>query len=321
MNKITATAPGKCILFGEHAVVYGYTAIVSTIEINSTCSIQMTRKSQIRWNFPNFGNKFEISIENLVNDPEYLSKISNNPFFQFYFLLNQIISDFNLNPKGMEITVSSNLWSNSGLGSSASTACAYVKALDEFFLLNLSQEQLNRFAYSMEKFVHGNPSGIDNTVITQGGLLKYKGPNFSQITGIPRIPLLIIDSGISHSTAEAVNKVRKFKEKSPEIVGEIFQKIEEISNQGISALKKGNIDELGNLFRRNQTLLEKLDLSNPTIGKIIEIGKELGIYGVKITGAGMGGALIAVDSEEKLQKFQKRLKIDRFRTLLTYIGK
>ena len=59
MYQITASAPGKCILFGEHAVVYGYTAVVSSIDIKSTCIIKETKIPGIKWNFLDFDQTFQ----------------------------------------------------------------------------------------------------------------------------------------------------------------------------------------------------------------------------------------------------------------------
>ncbi|MHA1777614.1 MAG: mevalonate kinase [Promethearchaeota archaeon] len=320
MYQITASAPGKCILFGEHAVVYGYTAVVSSIDIKSTCIIKETKIPGIKWNFLDFDQTFQYSMEDLGKISSIPTEVTRNPFSQFFHALQRITTDFGFKPEYMDISVSSNLWKNSGLGSSASSACAFIKALETYFSLNLTIDQINSYCFLMEKFVHGTPSGIDNTIITHSGSIVYKKPNFSHLDGIPRIPLLIINSGVIHKTAEAVSKVKKLREAAPKKTEQLFQQIEKISLQGIVILKKGNIEQLAELFKENQKILEKLNLSTPEIHQIIEVGKEIGVKGVKITGAGLGGAVIAVAPEERLQDYRQNLEKKGFRSILTYIG-
>ncbi|WP_457558124.1 mevalonate kinase [Candidatus Harpocratesius sp.] len=320
MEEISISTPGKCILFGEHAVVYGYTALVSTINIKSVCKIRNIESDGIIFNFPNFQQRYHLKTLDLLANEIENSSPKFDSFFYFLKTLQKIGDECSLSLNGIEIEISSSLWPNSGLGSSASTASAFIQAVNQFFNLKWDMDKINGYTYFMEKFIHGNPSGIDNTVINYGGFLLYQNKKFKNIKNTPRIPLLIINSGQSHRTFQAVKQVKEMFDKNPKEIDEIFQKIDRIADKSVELINNGDIEQLGTLMNQNQRLLERLNLSTPQISKIIKMGSSIDIYGVKITGAGLGGALIALGTQKSLLKYQEKLHSSGYQSIITSIG-
>lgn len=320
MEKISISTPGKCILFGEHAVVYGYTALVSTIDMKSVCTIRNINSNGIKFNFPNYQKKIQLKSLDLIENEIEIFNSKFESFSHFLKTLKKIENECSLSLNGIEIEISSSLWSNSGLGSSASTASAFIQAVNQFFNLKWSIDKINSYTYFMEKFIHGNPSGIDNTVINYGGFLLYQNKKFKSIKNTPRIPLLIINSGQSHRTFQAVKQVKEMFDKDPKEIDEIFKKIDQIANKSVEFINNGDVEQLGALMNQNQILLERLNLSTPQISKIIKMGSSIDIYGVKITGAGLGGALIAVGTQKCLLQYQEKLHSLGYQSIITSIG-
>ena len=170
-GEIEVKTPGKIILFGEHAVVYGYPAIAGAINLFSFCKIQKTKNRGIQFDLPDF---------NLSYNEKSVIELSNlkDKFPQFYYGINEIAKKHNLDLNYHKITLYSEIWPGSGLGSSASISTALIIGLNKYFRLKLRKTQILDYTYSMEKFVHGQPSGIDNTICIKGGLGYFKNKKF-----------------------------------------------------------------------------------------------------------------------------------------------
>ncbi|MGV9171646.1 MAG: mevalonate kinase, partial [Promethearchaeia archaeon] len=281
-------APGKCILFGEHSVVYGYPAIAMALGINSTCKIKRISHNQLRLHLKDYDRTFNFSSIREIRS-KFPQEFKN---FQVGFL--SVIDRYGIDVLGMEVQISSDLFMGGGLGSSASTAVALMGGLGSFFDLDLDKAQISDLAYNMEKIVHGNPSGIDNTICTNGNILIYQNKQFQTLENIPHSNFLITYTNMDHSTKVAVEKVANLKQQRPEYVNKIFRTIGKVTDKAEKVLKRGNIAKLGDLMNKNQELLTKLGVSNRQIKKINKISLKNGLYGSKLTGAGLGGCVIGI---------------------------
>ena len=248
MPSTFTSVPGKSILFGEHAVVYGYPAIAVPLD-----SISFKIKLFPR---PNENNSIIINEElgeNLLLEdltPEHTYRTAISAILQALKLTRL---------PALEIRLSSTIPIASGLGSSAAFAVCLVKALSSFLGFKLTDEKINEIAYQIEIFQHGTPSGIDNTVIAFNKPVYFrKGypPEFLKI-GAP-MNLVIADTGVRSKTKETVTQVRKFKESVPSIADEIIQKIGDIVERAKKELENGNSDTLGSLMTENHTLLNEI---------------------------------------------------------------
>ncbi|MHA1150594.1 MAG: mevalonate kinase [Promethearchaeota archaeon] len=311
MKRVTAIAPGKCILFGEHAVVYGYPAIAMAINKSSICTIEQIKDNKILISLKDFHKHYEFSNYNdlITNFPEDIHNIA-------YALMN-LTENYMISINNISITLSSSLISSSGLGSSASIAVSLVAALSGFYELKIDKEMFSQIAYEMEKIHHGKPSGIDNIVCTFGNLLYFKNRQFTFLNYPKNLNILISYSNIQHSTHKAINKIKNLKENNPKLINSIFKKIGKISDAALLELKKENLKKLGFLMNKNQDLLSKLEISNEVIDKIINISLDNGAYGSKLTGAGLGGCVISLGNKEALLRISNLLKTKSYKSFLT----
>ncbi|MCH7902335.1 mevalonate kinase [archaeon] len=300
---------GKVILFGEHFVVYGLEGIAASVEMNTTCEYEEN------------GNG--IVANDLVTGE--LITLGKDREKRLGKVLEVILKDTKIKEKNFRLKLSTNMSLKGGMGSSAALGVAITRCLDEKFSLELNNERINEIAYNVEKLFHGNPSGIDDAVSTYGGLLSFKrreGKN--EIEKIPLekpIEIVLADTGIFHDTAEIVEMIRNNKEKEPQKYERIFKEYSELVKEGRNALNEKNWEKIGELMNKNQELLKEMGVSCKELDLLVETALEQGALGAKLTGAGIGGNMIALTPGEELQeKVAKACKELGFKIYKTRIG-
>ncbi|MFW9828592.1 MAG: mevalonate kinase [Candidatus Thorarchaeota archaeon] len=227
----------------------------------------------------------------------------------------------------LEITFAGNLIAASGVGASAAQCTSLSRALNDTFDLNLNDEKINQASYEGEKAYHGTPSGIDNTASTYGGLIWFVknltgGKNTMELLKSPkRIPLVILNTGITASTTEVVADVRRLKEESPQKFKKIFEQYEKLTIKAKDALLDGDVTTIGNLMNKNHELLQEITVSGEINDKLVEIAKKSGAIGAKMTGTGRGGLVIALAETKEIQdKISKAAEKEGFNAWKTMIG-
>jgi mevalonate kinase len=304
---------GKTILFGEHFVVYGLPAIASALGNFTTADIKIVEGSgwsvnDQRPETPGYKEmKYNESIQSITNVIEYLK--------------------VNTDKQRLEITFTGNLIAASGVGASAAQCTSLARALNDSFNLNLDDEKINDAAYEGEKAYHGTPSGIDNTASTYGGLIWFVknldgGKNTMDLLQSPKkMPLVIANSGITASTSKVVADVRCLKDENPRMFEKIFNEYKKLAIKAKSALLKGNNHTIGSLMNQNHKLLQDLTVSGQINDKLVDIARNNGAIGAKVTGTGRGGLVISLAENEKIQeKIAEAIKKEGFDAWRTMIG-
>lgn len=193
-------------------------------------------------------------------------------------------------------------------------------------------QEISDWAFCSEKIMHGNPSGLDNTICTFGDVVKfYRGKDPEPIAlGCP-IPILLVDSNVSRSTATLVQRVVSLKKKHPEVVQSIFDAMGHLVEDAagiLKTIKEGDVDkfkELETLVAMNNNLLRAIDVSHPELEKIFAAAERHG-FKAKLSGAGGGGfAMILLGPEEQwTERGYERLKKDlveqKFELIETKLG-
>jgi len=301
---------GKAILFNEHFVVYGVPAIVSAIGKYTVAKINPIDKSG--WSL----------IDNRKATPKYKEEKVDQQKDSINKILKKINID--LTKKGIEITLDGTLYCASGIGASAASCVAIARALSEYYSLDLSDEEINEIAYEGEKGYHGNPSGIDNTASTFGGLIWFeKGENtvMDKISIPAPIEIVMGNTGKVADTAAAVAGVKARKEKNPEKYKEIFDRAENIAYLARNALLNEDHRELGKLMNENHKLLQQIEVSSRELDFLVKLARDNGAIGAKLTGGGLGGSIIALTPEKRLQEeVANAIEKEGFQTLKTVIG-
>ncbi len=301
---------GKAILLNEHFVVYGVPAIVSAIGKYTVAKLNPIDKSG--WSF----------IDNRKATPNYKEEKIDQQKDSINRILKKMGID--LSKKGLEITLDGTLYCASGIGASAASCVAIARAISEHFSLNISDEEINEIAFEGEKGYHGNPSGIDNTASTFGGLIWFeKGENkvMDKISIPAPIEIVMGNTGKVADTAAAVAGVRKRREKNPEKYKEIFDRAENIAYLARNALKIEDYRELGKLMNENHKLLQQIEVSSRELDFLVKLARDQGAIGAKLTGGGLGGSIIALTPDKKLQEeVANAIEKEGFQTLKTVIG-
>ncbi len=310
MKKVKVRAPGKTILFGEHAVVYGYPAIAMAISVNSECIIKETNHQIIKIRLKNYNSIYE------ARDLKGLKARLPSKSRQIIRCLELFKEEYRVEFQGVEISLSSRLFPSAGLGSSASIAVSLAYAINCFYELGLQKSKINEFAYAQEKIVHGSPSGIDNNICMYGNAIYFQADRFNFIKVPKDLNLLISNTNIEHNTKEAINRIKQLKKTNPEKTESYLQRIGALTEQAKNELSKGNIQKIGELMNLNNKYLTKLRVSNDAIDKIIKICRHNGALGAKLTGAGLGGCVISLGDPEKLKKIQHILTQKGFNSFI-----
>lgn len=296
---VRSFARGKVVLFGEHATVYGYPGIISTIDLGLTVKIKSDSHGP-RFLHPNFKQAFP--IPNTDKDVRLFSRAADAAF-ELYGLLQEPIA----------IEVESNLVPGMGLGSSAAFSVALCSALRRYKGMNLDQQwngELFGEAQQLEAVFHGNPSGMDAATVLSGGVIWFrKGPP-REILPI-RLPkpmtgiVCIVEPGAR--TIEMVELVKNNRKHDPESVDAIFEEIGNLTVDAGIALGTGDAHATGKLMQKNHDLLAKLGVSTPQLDKAVDLLLDRGALGAKLTGAGGGGAVVALVDPDKRQELMEEL--------------
>lgn len=282
----TGAAPGKVILFGEHAAVYGQPAIA--VPVQQVAARALVRplfnapSGRIRIQAPEVG--LEADLDEL--DPQHPLAAA------VHFTLQAMGVQ---HPLAVTIKVSSTIPVAAGLGSGAAVSVAIARALSGFLGHPLADEQVSAVAFEVEKIHHGTPSGIDNTVITYNQPVYFiKGQPLQTFTLGAPLNLVIADTGIPSPTKVTVGDVRAAWQTEPARYESLFAEIGAITRAARSALEHGELAALGDLMNQNHALLQQLNVSSPELDALVAAARAAGALGAKLSGGGRGGNLIAL---------------------------
>ncbi|MEP7137268.1 MAG: mevalonate kinase, partial [Chloroflexota bacterium] len=208
----------------------------------------------------------------------------------------------------LEIKISSTIPVASGLGSGAAVTVALTRALSTHINYPMTDEQVNMFAYEIEKLHHGTPSGIDNTVITYAKPVYFvKGQGIETFKVGQPFTIVIGDTGISAPTKESVGDVRKLWEADNAKWEGVFDKVGAIANEARNAIERGKMKELGGLMIENHALLQSMTVSSPELDTLVSAARSAGALGAKMSGGGRGGNMIALVEPNQAEAVAKSL--------------
>lgn len=310
----TTSAPGKIILFGEHAVVYGRPALAvpvtqvhADVEIRAVSPLGSSDSAGIWIHAPNIGLHAELNT--LPSDHPLASVIHN---FLFLSRTAPSPSGEGVRREGrfpdLNIQITSTIPVASGLGSGAAVTVALTRALASHLNFPMDAEQVNAFAYEIEKIHHGTPSGIDNTVVTYARPVYFiKGQALETFTVGRPFTIVIGNTGISAPTKESVGAVRKLWEADQARWDNVFDEMGDIAFAARRVIEEGWTKMLGALMDENHALLQDLTVSSPELDALVSAARQAGALGAKMSGGGRGGNMIALVESENAEAVAKSL--------------
>lgn len=303
---------GKTILFGEHFVVHGIPGIASAIDSTANAIVKKARKG--------------ITV---TDDRKGAKGYAEKKKLQQLESIERMLIAMGMDPKktALDIWLGGNLPGFSGLGASAASSVAIARAIAEEFDLIFSNEKINDVAYEAEKAYAGNPSGIDNTAATFGGLIWFKknlgvGSNtIEQLNISEPVEIIIGNTGIVANTKAMVAAVAKRKQANPSKYDSVFREAEQLAIKGREALEKFDLKQVGDLMNENHRLLQDIEVTCNELDYLVDLSRKQGAFGAKMTGGGGGGCMLALTPGKYLQKkVASAIENEGFEVLRTKIG-
>ncbi len=314
MPAFTASAPGKIILFGEHAVVYGRPAIAAPVsQVKAKANVTADPKGtpgNVRIHAPDIG--LEASLGDLPADQPLAAAIQG------------VLTSLRVKrAPACSIKVSSTIPVAAGLGSGAAVSVAMIRAFSAFLGHPLPDETISAMAFEVEKLHHGTPSGIDNTVVTFTKPVYFvKGQPIETLRVSRPFTLVIGDTGIASPTKASVGDVRAAWQANKAQYEAYFDSIHGIVDSARSAIESGVIELLGPLMDANHGILKKIGVSCSELDTLTLAARKAGALGAKLCGGGRGGNMIALVSKDRAEAVAAALKkAGAVRGIITEIGK
>lgn len=300
MATTSASASGKLILFGEHAVVHGQPAIAVPLgNLRTTANIEDSPP----------GAGLTISAPGISDDVLHYTPSPANKNNALFYTISQVLAQLSIQqPPDIHVDIESQIPIGAGMGSGAAISTALVRALIRHLEYSIGLEELNTLVYEVEKIHHGTPSGIDNTVIVyEKPVFFVRGTSPETFAVSHAFQLLVADAGHRTPTHVTVGDVRKLYEQKPKQVGEIFTQIGDITRQAREAIQKNDLSALGQLMNDNHALLRELTVSDERLDQLCAMARKAGAIGAKLSGGGRGGNLIALVTPDSAPFVQSAL--------------
>jgi mevalonate kinase len=272
--KISVSAPGKLMLFGEHAILYNRPCLVTAVSDRMTLTLEESSEMKL----PPGDTRFLTAACKKIKSP-----------------------NVTITTKGFS--------SNFGLGSSSAVTVCMIKALSILSGKNLSNKELFDLSYQAVLDVQGKGSGFDVAAAVYGGTLYFKtGGSIIEPIQIKDMPLIVGYTGIKADTVTIMNNVAKKMAKEPEKISRIYDAITKLVEDAKKQMVERDWERVGKCMDFNQEYLRNLGVSSEKLEALIQAAKSKGAYGAKLSGAGGGDCMICVASKEKQAAIKKAIE-------------
>lgn len=307
-------APGKLILSGEHAVVYGRPALAMAVNRNAeTWIVPEGGAGEVSFALPNLAVEGEsFSVRALREFRERLGRnyrdflegrlpireVAKKPLDLFKFAFITALDGLHLKVReGIRVRTMSNIPIGCGMGSSAATVLSLLRGVGHYYRVEFRPEWYARYSMEVENLQHGKSSGLDTYVSMHGGCVRYQGGEGKALP-LPRVPMWLVNTGTpSTTTGEAVSAVAKaFGAGAP-----IWEEFEKTAGRMEGALERNDGEGFRGAVRDNERLLEEIGV---VPGKVAEFAREVEAAGgaAKVCGAGAvggeGGGVVLATGEK-----------------------
>ncbi len=329
---VKVSAPGKCIIIGEHAVVYGKPAIIAAIGLRTNVSFEKSDSVTYRdkrWKHDDTWPLEEVyettgkilSLWNSCADKKDFSElfrsIKSNRYENYKkTIIGIALKCLSIN-HGIIVDIDSEIPGGSGLGSSSSLSVSLVKGIAAAYDQLPSLEEINKIAYELEKIIHGTPSGGDNSACCFGGLVWFrKSQPTNEIRSLKEeIPyklenFILVNTGHPEkTTGELIQQIRDLEETFRQTH---IDDLERLTLEMLQVLKDKNYTRMKEIINEAQKNLAELTVSTHTIDNLCKAVRELG-GAAKLCGAGGGGIVLCW--HEDVNKLKNEIKLLGFEPL------
>ncbi len=288
-STITVSAPGKLLLFGDHAVVYGHPCIVTAVGKRMHLTLSSVPDHVLTLRAPDVGlPEYSLSLSDLGKDDIPKEAAFIVAALRRYLARHPIDG-------GVAVSTQSDFPSTFGFGSSSASVVCMVYALSELYGHNIKSKELFDIAYAAVLDVQQVGSGFDVACAVWGGTILYQsGADVVEQLPVTSLPILVGYSGVKADTVSIVRAVAAKRTAEPEKVERIFTAITDLVTDAAHRLASSEWDRIGTLMNFNQEYLRDLGVSSEKLESLLHAAKEAGALGAKLSGAGGGDCMLAV---------------------------
>ena len=271
-------AHSKIILIGEHAVVYGYPAIsLPLLEVEVTCKVVPAE------------SPWRLYEEDTLSMAVYAS-----------------LEYLDITEACIRCEIDSAIPEKRGMGSSAAISIAAIRAVFDYYQVDLPHDVLEILVNRAEMIAHMNPSGLDaKTCLSDQPIRFIKNVGFTELEMALSAYLVIADTGVYGHTREAIQVVQnKGKNALP-----FLHALGELTQQAEDAISQKDDEGLGRILSQAHLHLKEIGVSSPEADSLVETALNYGALGAKMSGGGLGGCIIALaDNLTHAQELAERLE-------------
>lgn len=316
---LTATAPGKLILSGEHSIIYGQPAIAIAVDRMAEAKLIWRDHHSISFHLMNLSYTKEITLKRLRNlkhriQKKYLrflngectiGEVLQKSFELMQYVFIHLIDRLNINlPHGLEMKLNSNIPIGCGMGSSAATIASVIHAINSFLELDMQLENYLQIGKDAENLQHGNTSGLDLYMSIHGGCAKFVGDQI-EIRPLPKIPLYFVNTGMPKATTGEciVSAAKHFHDEG------LTKAFAAATDAFGNAMQKDDISAIGDIIRANHKLLLKIGVVPKKVQNFINDVEKTG-SAAKICGAGsvrgQNAGIVIVLTKQNIDNIAKK---------------
>ncbi len=279
---VKSSAPGKLMLFGEHAVVYNFPCIVTAVESRIYTKVEKAQE-------------FKVDAPQ-VKDLRFVEE-TVKVFCKKYNVNNKIL-----------IKTYSDFSSKFGLGSSSAVTVALIYALSKLHNIEISKREIFDLGYKVVLNIQGVGSGFDIAAATYGKTTYFvTGGKEIEPLSVKSLSLVIGYSGVKADTATIVKELKlKMIDEKTEIFA-IFEKMKVIVEEAKIKLVNSDWKRTGELMNENHKLLQELGVSTEKLDAMCSVAVSAGAYGAKLSGAGGGDCMISLVFDDKINDVKKAI--------------
>lgn len=300
----------KVILFGEHSVVYGYSAIalpLKNLRMRATvtgCDLagEETACCETCETCADCETSIPQNSDSLITLSclDFTGKLSEVPprFNSVRTAIHAALEFAGRVGDSLHVATESDFPPERGLGSSAASAGAVIRAILDYYKIRASEDEIFALTQSAERVAHGRSSGLDATATSASWPVHFSSGEFSRMEINMRAWLILADSGCKGMTRVTVDALRARMDAKPDAVKNQLDELGAIANQAAEDLALGRAADMGARMTRAHRILADLGVSTPQLDELVQTACDHGALGAKLTGGGGGGCVIALADTE-----------------------
>lgn len=320
MREVVARAPGKVILFGEHAVNRGQAALSAAVGMYCECVVGVGSGGGVE--FVSGGRVARVGVAEVLaagavvdgmlasGDFGGVRAIARADFFAPQkYVLSKAMSGCVV--EGLRLKWSSDVPANSGLGSGGSAFVAMVGAVAGLLCPGMGLGERAAAGHLGDVVAHGGiASALDTQTSLLGGVIRFTGSGLAEAVEVAGgLRLVVAHCGVAAATGEVNGRVREWLAMDEAARLPVIRTVGALTRAAVPALRRGDWAEVGRLMLLNQLVLDRIGVNTVETGRLVEVALRAGAAGAKVSGSGGGGIVVAIaETEGDAERVEEALR-------------